>query len=137
MTSLREQLARKRAHSTHITFSLGEDGEKAKAKLDQAQQELMFARVSGKTDDVVRKLERRVKAAEKAYGPVSVTIQFRGLTEEERDALESTYPATDEQVAKWQADGGKEEDKPRFDLRTFLPAALALCAFDSDLIEED
>lgn len=138
MTTLREQLARKRAHSTHITFPLGEDGERAKAKLEEAERDRALAVALGRKDDgAIRQAERRVKAAQKAYEQVSLTIRFRGLTEEERDALMSAHPATDEQITKWQQNGGKEEEKPHFDLRTFLPAALAVCALDSDLSEEE
>lgn len=140
MTSLREQLAKKRAHSTSLTFPLGEEGERAKAALEEAEQGLRLAQVvsKGRDDDgTVKRAEQRVKKARTAYEQVSVTISFRGLTDDERDALMSEHPATDEQVAKDKADDVPEQERSSVNRKTFTPAALAIAALDSDLTEED
>lgn len=141
MTTLREQLARKRAHTATLVFPLGDDGQKAKAAVAQAEAQLTLVhRVSLDGDErskAVTNAERDLSQARKAYDKVSLTIQIRGLDEEERDALMSAHPATDEQIEKWKSDGGKDEDKPTLDRASFLPAALAMSVLDSDLTEAE
>lgn len=134
MTSLREQLARKRAHTTSLTFPLGEQGEQAKAELDAAENAERLASIVAKGEDAeqaVKRAEERTKKARRAYEKHSVTIRFRGLTEEERDALMSAHPPAEDQSDK------PEDEQETVNRRTFLPAALAVCALDSDLSEED
>jgi hypothetical protein len=134
MTSLREQLAKKRAHSTSLTFPLGEAGERAKADCDAAERTLQLAQVMNNADGE-KAATPRLRKAQTAYKKVSVTISFRGLTEEERDALVSAHPATAEQEER-QKDL-PEEQRSNIDRATFLPAALAIAALDSDMTEQD
>ena len=139
MTSLRQQLARKSAHSTSLTFPLGEEGERAKAELDAAEQGLKLVQALHKDAstraDVEKAAKQRLAKAEREYAKHSVTIRFRGLTDEERDALISAHPPTPEQEV---ADQGKpEEERASINRATFTPAALAVCALDSDLTEEE
>jgi hypothetical protein len=141
VTSLREQLAFKRAHSTSLTFPLGEAGERAKAELEQAQQELMVARMLNKpgADAAIKRAEQRVGKAEREYAKPenSFTIRFRGLTDDEKDALMSAHPVTGEQQAKEKADGVPEEERAVVNRQAFTPAALAVAALDSDLTEQE
>lgn len=136
MASLREQLARKRAHSTSLTFPLGEAGERAKSTLEAAERTLQLAQITNRRDqEALQSLEDAVKEAKAAYDEHSVTVTFRGLTEEERDALLAAHPPTPEQE---QSDKGKPEDeRAMVNKSTFLPAALAVAALDSDMSEQD
>jgi hypothetical protein len=142
VTSLREQLAHKRAHSTSLTFPLGEAGERAKAELEAAHTGLEYARlINSKTPnaDVIKRAQQRLTKAEREYAKPenSLTIRFRGLTEDERDALISAHPVTDEQKAKDEADEVPKEERSQINRAGFTPAALAVCALDSDLTEEE
>lgn len=142
MSSLREQLAKKRAHSTSLTFPLGEAGERAKAELEAARAGLEYARLinsKAPTAEVIKRAEQRLRKAEREYAKPenSLTIRFRGLTEDERDALISAHPATEEQQAKDEADGVPKEERSQIDRAGFTPAALAAAALDSDLTEEE
>lgn len=133
MPSLREQLARKRAHSTSLRFPLGEAGERAKAMLDVAQRALQIAQLTSKESE--KAAEHRVRRAEATYAEVSVTVAFRGLTENERDALISAHPASPEQEER---DKNKPEpERSSIDRSGFLPAALAVATLDSDMSEAD
>jgi hypothetical protein len=135
MPGLRDQLAKKRAHRTSLTFPLGEDGERAKAALEESQQRLVLAQVRAKDDAAIRAADQAVRRARTKYTKVSLTIEFRGLTEEERDTLMAAHPATDEMRVE---DADKDEDEKRdINRKTFLPAALEVCALESDLTEEE
>jgi hypothetical protein len=136
MPSLREQLARKRAHSTSLTFPLGEAGERAKSALDEAERLHQLTQITAKGDQAaVKRAEDKLKRARAAYAKESVTVEFRGLTEEERDALVAAHPPTPEQE---EADRDKPEgDRVMVNRAAFLPAALAICALESDLSEQD
>lgn len=137
MSSLREKLARKRANSAERTYPVGPEGEAAKAELASAENALQFAKLvpGDGRQQALKEAEERLEAAKAAYADNSVTIRVRGLTEDERDALMTAHPRTPEQEAK---DKELPEDQ-RSDLDTdgFLAAALAVCAVDSDLTEEE
>lgn len=140
MSSLRDRLAKKRAHSTSLTFPIGEEGQAAKAELDDAEnnERLVDMVAKGENGKAARqRATTRVTKAKRAYEKHSVTIHFRGLTDDEWDALISAHPPTDEQQQKERDDNVPEEQRSLVDLATFLPAALAVCALDSDLSEED
>ena len=138
MSSLREQLARKRAHSTSLTFPLGDAGEDAKSELEKAEQTLQLGQIAAKGNAVATKpLEDKLKKARAAYARNSVTITFRGLTEEERDALIAAHPPTEEQEKRDKDNDVPEEQRSMVDRATFTPAALAICALNSDMSEQD
>lgn len=140
MSSLREQLAKKRAHSTSLTFPIGEEGEHAKAELDAAENNERVTKAVAKgedADELTKRAVDRTKKARRTYDKHSITIEFRGLTEDERDALLSAHPVTDEQKAKDAEAEIPAEQRSEINGKTFLPAALALVTLDSDLSEED
>lgn len=140
MPSLRETLAKKRAHSTSLTFPIGEEGAAAKAELEDAEQNERVTNAVAKGADsaeVIKRAVDRTKKARRAYEKHSITIHFRGLTDDEWDALISAHPPTEEQQAKEKADDVPAEQRQLVNAKTFLPAALAVCALDSDLSEED
>jgi hypothetical protein len=138
VTSLREQLARKRAHSTSLTFPLGEAGERAKTVLEDAERTLQLGKITAKGNTAVTKpFEAKVKRARAMYAKNSVTITFRGLTEEERDALIAAHPPTADQQAKEKKEDVPAEQRSLVDRATFTPAALAICALESDMSEQD
>lgn len=137
---LREQLARKRAHSTSLTFPVGEEGQAAKDELEAAESDARLTEMVAKGEgaNAVRKRAKdRVAKAKRTYEKHSVTIYFRGLTEDERDALMSAHPVTDEQRQKEIEDEVPVDDRTLINRATFLPAALAVSALDSDLSEQD
>ena len=134
MSSLREQLARKRAHSTSLTFPIGEEGEAAKAELEAAENAERLAQIVAKGEDAeqaIKRAEQRTKKARREYEKHSVTIRFRGLTDEERDALMSAHPPAEDESGK------PEDERETVNRATFLPAALAVATLDSDMSEED
>ncbi|HEU4542196.1 MAG TPA: hypothetical protein VFR23_13795 [Jiangellaceae bacterium] len=138
MTSLREQLARKRAHSTSLTFPLGEAGERARSAFEDAQRLHQLAQITAKGDEgAIKRAEQKLKRAQATYEKNSVTIIFRGLTEEERDALVAAHPPTPEQEAKEKEDDVPKDERSLVNKTTFLPAALTIVALDSDLSEQD
>lgn len=138
MTSLREQLAHKRAHSTFLTFPLGEAGERAKTALEEAERTLQLGQITAKGNmAVIKPLEEKVKRARATYAKNSVTITFRGLTEEERDALIAAHPPTPETEAKEKEDDVPDDQRSLVNKTTFTPAALAIVALGSDLSEQD
>jgi hypothetical protein len=138
MTSLREQLARKRAHSTSLTFPLGEAGERARSDVEAAERTYQLAQITAKGDEgAIKRAEQKLKQAQAKYAKSSVTITFRGLTEEERDALIAAHPPTADQEAKEKKEDVPEEQRSLVNRATFTPAALAICALDSDMTERD
>jgi hypothetical protein len=139
-TTLREQLARKRAARRKVQLPLGPEGERAQGDLDQAKQAMQIAQLTGNADAIqkARNWERR---AQRALDKHSTTIVVRGLSEEERDALNSAHPATAEQIAEDDAaiknkEMG-EDERRSINKATWLPAALELVVVDSDLTEAE
>jgi hypothetical protein len=143
MPTLREQIAHKRAHREHVRFPLGDAGEQALAELEQGKRELQLARVTNAPPEALAAAEKRVAKLERTYyrPDRSMLVVVRGLNDEERDALASAHPPTEEQQAEDQQRiaGGKLEERDRRTLNneTWLPAALAAAVVDSDLTEEE
>jgi hypothetical protein len=141
--TLREQMAHKRAHREYVRFPLGAAGEQALTDLEQAQRDLQVARVTGAPPEAVAAGEKRVAKLERLYyrPQTSMLVIVRGLNDEERDALASAHPPTEEQQAEDQEriTAGKIEERDRRTLNneTWLPAALAAAVVDSDLTEEE
>jgi DNA primase catalytic subunit len=138
--TLREDLARKRAQRRQVVFPLGASGEGAKADLDQAKQAVQLAELAG-NDDAIKRARNWVRRAQRLLDKHSVKITVRGLTEEERDTLNSAHPATDEIRAEDDAAIKRkeitEDDRRLLDRKSWLPAALELVAIDSDLTEAE
>jgi hypothetical protein len=138
VTSLREQFARKRAHSISLTFPLGEAGERAKTVLEDAERTLQLGQITAKGNPAATKpFEAKVKRARAIYAKNSVTITFRGLTEEERDALIAAHPPTADQETKEKKEDIPAEQRSLVNRATFTPAALAICTLDSDMTERN
>ena len=145
--SLREQLARKRAQEVILPFPIGEEGARAQRDVAEAETTLRLARAlaaRGQENraDVQDKLDAKVKyaaealtKAQAALDAASVTLRFRGLSEDERDALASQFPVDDvpEDV---------EAAKPiieanRAAIRAWTFEAMAASVVDSDLTADD
>lgn len=133
--SLRDMLASKQPRVTEVSFPIGEEGETAKAELDEARQSLELLRFAtakqkaqgAKATVDLTEAEKRVKDAEAKYRQVSMTLRFRGLTPLEVDALSDEFALTEEDTA-----AGK-----KFDSRGYTCALLAAATIDSDLTVEE
>jgi hypothetical protein len=134
-TSLREQLARKRAHRAQATFPIAAEGDRAQGDLESARQALQIAELAGQ-DDAMRRARNWVRRAESRLAKHSATVVVRGLSEEERDALTSAHPPTDEQRAEddraVKAKEMKPEDRRVINKPAWLAAALTLCQVVDD-----
>lgn len=127
--NLRDHLAKKRAHSTSLSFPLGEEGEAAKAALEDAETSYALMGLSTNEEGLAAAQKRRDEAREK-YRAVSFEIRFRGLTENERDALSSEHTYAEDDLAANVKSGD-------LNVKTYLPAALAVCVVDSTLTEAE
>ena len=138
--SLRDQLAKKRAQRRSVRFPIGPEGSKAQADLGQALQAVQLARLSGGAD-TLKNAETWRRKAERALEAHSMTVAVRGLSNEERDTLNSAHPATATQQAEDDkliaAKQMKPEERRMIDVATWLPAALEIVAEDSDLTEKE
>ena len=133
--TLREQLARKRAHRAQATFPVGPEGERAQADLEDARNALQIGQLAG-ADDAIKRARNWVRRAERTLAKHSMTVVVRGLSEEERDALTSAHPATDAQRAEddkaVKSKEMKAEDRRVINRATWLPAALELAQVPED-----
>lgn len=141
-TSLRDQLARKRAKVVTEYFPLGEQGEKALERLEEAQQTLARARrvaslQADKATIDVAALEAALAEAEAERDRHCLAVRIRGLSEDERDALQSEFMVED--VDK-DADADKRkkvEARNAQRIREWTYHALAAAVQDSDLTADD
>lgn len=98
--SLRDQLAKKRAKVVVEYFPLDDEGEKAIERLEEAQKLLangkrIAALQQDKSTIDITALERDVAAAEAERDKHCLALRMRGLSEDERDALQSSFPVED------------------------------------------
>lgn len=140
-SSLRDQLARKRARVVTAHFPLDDEGDKALERYEQAVRLLETSRrlkqVNPKSDMDLAQLEREVAEAEKVRDEHCLVLRFRGLTEDERDALASEF------VTEEIPSGASDEDKERIlqankaAIQGWTFAAMAAVVVDSDLTAEE
>lgn len=136
--SLREQLARKRAHVA--TFRIAPDEATAKLGAEAAEAAAMakIAKVTKALDDEQKaKLQAEADRLQAEYEAACLEFRFRGLSPDEWDALLSAFALpelTDEGKAELKERG---EEPPKYDLTGFTAHLLAASAEDSDVTAEE
>jgi hypothetical protein len=135
--SLREQLARKRAQEVVLPFPIGEEGARAQRDVAEAETTLRLARaLAARGQDA--KLDEATEALAKAQAALdaaSVTLRFRGLSEDERDALASQFPIDD---VPEDVDAAKPViEANRAAIRAWTFEAMAVSVIGSDLTADD
>jgi len=141
-TGLRDQLARKRAKVVTAYFPLDEAGEKAVQRLEQAQKELQFgnvikARQGDKSTLDIAALEQSVADAEAERDKHCLALRFRGLSEDERDALASEYLPDDIPADLKGEDRRKAEEANAAKVKEWTYHAMAAAVLDSDLTADE
>lgn len=132
--SLREQLARKRAHVAIFRINPDEATDKLQADAAEAQSTAKIAKLTKALDDEQKdKLQAEADRLQAEYEAACLEFRFRGLSPDEWDALLSEFTPpelTDEE----KADGKKPEP---YDLVGFTAHLLAVSAEDSDLTADE
>lgn len=138
---LRDQLARKRAKVITLYFPIGEEGEKAAERFEQAEGTLASARrikaINDKADFDIPALEQAAAEAQADRDERCLTLRIRGLSEDERDALASEYVG--EEVPDG-ADAAKKKEILEANTaknKEWTYHALAAVAQDSDLTADE
>jgi hypothetical protein len=132
--SLREQLARKRAHVAIFRINPDEATDKLQADAAEAASTAKIATLTRTLDDGQKaKLQAEADRLQAEYEAACLEFRFRGLSPDEWDALLTAFAVpelTDEEKAE-----GKEREK--YDLTGFTAHLLAASAEDSDLSADE
>jgi hypothetical protein len=128
--SLRDQLARKRARTSSFPFAVDEEGARTLVEYQKAERALDYAKMVQKGVD---RAQEQVDALAPQLRDHCQQITFRGLTEDERDALvsEHTVPETDAKLLE------KDPAATRIERAGFLADALAATVLDEGNLTAD
>lgn len=140
--TLREKLARKRAKRVPEWFPISDAGEQALEKLEKAEKQLQFGEVianrQGEKSDIdLDRLRQLRDEAEAERDSECMQLEFRGLSEDERDALASEYML--EEIPE----NADEEERRRIGaankqkIKEWTYAAMEAAVVDSDLTAEE
>jgi hypothetical protein len=139
---LRDQLARKRAKVVTAHFPMDEHGEKAMERVEQAEKELQFGKLiktrqGDKSDINIAGLEQAVTDAEAERDKHCLALRFRGLSEDERDALASEYLPDNIPDDVKGGERRKLEEANVVKLKEWTYHAMAAAVLESDLTADE
>lgn len=140
--SLRDQLALKRAKIVTEYFPLGDDGEAAIDRFESLDRQVQLSEVianrqGDKSDvdlDALRKLRDEAAAERDKH---CLALRFRGLSEDERDALASEFVGEDVPKNAEPDERKRIEEENDRKVKEWTYAALAAAAVDADLTAEE
>jgi len=123
---LRKALAKKRVREEVYRFAIADDTA-ARKKLDEANKAKLLAGIGKNTEDELsRKFEAEVDAAQAELDACYEPIVFRGISDKAFEALVAEHPPV-----------GDDKEKAAWNVETFRPALIAACAVDADLTAEE
>jgi hypothetical protein len=121
--SLRAQLEAKARRRIVVPIPITDPGDEARRRAEQAQATLTIARTAGVDGDRLHELELAATAAAALLAEHTVPVELLALPAADWEALRNAHlPADEREDLDWTA---------------LLPAALAACAADESLQDED